>query len=447
MAKASPRSRSIDKSVSHAQSELKNKFAFVAKKRANIWLTVAGVLFVLGMGTAFVALQQAPDYANQSSASFLGLRGDAGTTTYIPTTQKPASSGFLSGFRDFFSKLAGDSGSGDSKLPGDEEPSGGQTPTGPCTVADKSGCAVVITGSTRGAQGQPVELTFTPTMPPADPNADINIVAPPSVKVDWGDGSYQVVRLNYTAKHSYMTQGSYTVKATVSFSNTTIITPGTQVESTEVTSTKGVAIAAAGSAIIDAEKHPESPSGTVTQNATNVEIARINLENTTATAQPIRALVVGCGESKAYKRTNNTAAPQPFAFNKYFSVRVGGPTGTEWGRAKTYGSARELYAEFPNAGLDIDSRLIYSCKNGIVLVKPNNNTLTGYGASAPLAIPASGTVTLSLMADIGPMDPCTELQLGVSALYETAGSPLLIHSAVGNILKVKGINPFINRSC
>jgi hypothetical protein len=362
MARTASKKRAIDAAVTSAEHDLRSRFAFVAKKRANIWLTAAGVLFVFGMGLAFVALPSVSTVSNESHAGFLLRDG----STYVPastpaTTAYPAptyynnttsattttttattSTSWWTSFLNLFSKTPTTSTTTDSdtKAVGDENPTTTTTTT-------------TTTSPISGGVGGPVVAT------------------------------------------SLLTQG-----------------------------------------------------GGVDKFATNVEFARFDLNNPTSTVQTVNALVIGCGASASPQRTNGTTAYRPFATNKTFTVRKEGPNGAVWGYAKTFSSGRELAAMFPNSNFNIDMSFRTDCNNGVLVVKPNSSMITTGGATAtPLTIPANGRAVLSISADVGDMDPCTTLQLGLLGMAQKAGSPVLASSVMGPLFVVRGTNPFINQTC
>lgn len=67
--------RPVDDELSFVHKDLSSRFAYVAKARANIWLTVAIVLFVVGflIGVVYVA-----------NPAIIGLNISSGTTTVSP---------------------------------------------------------------------------------------------------------------------------------------------------------------------------------------------------------------------------------------------------------------------------------------------------------------------------------------------------------------------------
>ncbi|MCC7356017.1 MAG: hypothetical protein IT410_00140 [Candidatus Doudnabacteria bacterium] len=91
----SPRrtSRSIDKSVDQSYDEFQSRFALVTKARANIWLTAAVVLFVIGFLAGIVyladpnAFLQGSISSSESKASF--LRSAISQTLRIPAIAVP----------------------------------------------------------------------------------------------------------------------------------------------------------------------------------------------------------------------------------------------------------------------------------------------------------------------------------------------------------------------
>ncbi len=67
-------SRPIDENVSALQHSLKNRFAYVSKARANIWLTTGVTLFLFGLVFSTVVVGRnasTPDYASAPRGTFL----------------------------------------------------------------------------------------------------------------------------------------------------------------------------------------------------------------------------------------------------------------------------------------------------------------------------------------------------------------------------------------
>lgn len=67
--------RPIDEELTYVHKDLSSRFAYVAKARANIWLTMAIVLFVVGflIGVIYVA-----------NPAIIGIKSGGGTTTIDP---------------------------------------------------------------------------------------------------------------------------------------------------------------------------------------------------------------------------------------------------------------------------------------------------------------------------------------------------------------------------
>jgi hypothetical protein len=461
MATTSGKTRSIDRSVSRAQRDLKSQFAFVAKMRANIWLTVAGVLFVVGMGLAFVSLG---DKATPGQASFLrGGDSTAKTAQYAPSIadgiasllnriRDSLSGGSASSRGNYAPYTAPDNGASVSVNNPEGNPTAGTITT--CSYWNQSGCVVTIEGPASIVQGQPGDFHIYGTQQvdrpcPDNPTCQRSIIWFPNILVDWGDGTSQSSSIRTGYKHNYLTPGTYTVTATATYNKQQYYPTTNPLENPDNVPTPfvvgpqtfTVTVTAAASAVISATISPESPpAGAVANNATNVEFAIIDLKNNGSTAQTINAMLVGCRDGYAPEHDNGTAAPQPFSSNKFFTInRVGGGVIAQ---ATTLSSGREFGTMFSNANFQLDPLLRFKCKVGVYRAGGAR------AGGSPITIPAGGTVSVSLVADVGQMDPCTRLQLGVMAAYSGGGAgPLLSSSGMGNVMVVPGVNPYSGETC
>lgn len=463
-AKASGKTRAIDRSVSRAERDLRSQFAFVAKQRANIWLTATAVLFVLGIATAFVAIDE--NSLLRGNAGFL-LRGEA--TAPVPLTRAIEQSRYnsaaptSSGFGSFLNNLLRGSGNATTNTGTPtttiNNPAGNPfaNQASNCSWRTPEGCQVAIEAPQQINQGQATlfKVYATPQRHVCHPNDQPSCQRPqdegtwkwaliywPTITVDWGDGTYQSSSVSTSYKHAYLTPGTYTITVKTAYNKENYFPPDAPATPPERYSipnkTHSITVVAASSAVIEATLNESSPpAGAVQQNASNVEFARIDLKNTSSEAKVINALLVGCRDGYAPARTNGTVAPQPFAFNKFFSIR-----GAVSAQAATFSSGRELGALFPKASFEIDSRLLFKCKAGATKLGGAREGAT------PLTLAAGETKTISLYADVGPMDPCTRLQLGIMGAFTAGGGgPLLKNQAMGDVMVVAGRNPFTNETC
>ena len=462
MNKGTSKGRAIDRSVSLAERDLRGRFAFVAKKRANIWLTTAGVLFVFGVGLAFLALGDQAllgDKASTTQAGFLRSTTGTGSFKTAPTNNSNPSS-LSTGLTDLLNGGSSSSSRGNYapytapdtgrtttvNNPGGN-PSAGTITT--CSYWNQSGCSITLTGPNSMVQGQPGSFSVYGTQQvdrpcPNDPTCQRIIIWFPSITVDWGDGTLQSSSIRTGYQHNYLTPGTYTVTATATYNKQQYFQdPADKSPTTFVVGPKtfSVTVTAASSAVISATLSPESPAaGAVQNNASGVEFAIIDLKNNSSSPKTINAMLVGCRDGYAPQHTNGTAAPQPFASNKTFTIkRAGGGTIAQ---ATTFSSGREFGTIFSNTNFTIDPLLRFKCKAGVYRAGGTR------AAGSPLVIPAGGTVSISLIADVGQMDPCTRLQLGIMAAYGGAKEgPLLSSSAMGNVMVVPGVNPYSGETC
>ncbi len=488
MPKSSPQKRAIDQKVGAAERDLRSAFAFVAKKRANIWVTAAGVLFVMGIALAFLTIG---DSAMQGNAAFLRSKTSGSTTSgskvapaLPPTPNRTGTSGTVNIPAQLHPSY-GDSGTAvdPSNVSNSTSTSTstsnsrvantttGTTPTvginnaagnpyadfsRDCSWKRPDQCAVTIDATATSVQGQQKDFKIYATPQkkqcgPGDPgyvagnpNSCQYILALwPSVNIDWGDGSRQSSNIRTSYKHAYLAAGTYTVTVTARYNQQQFLSldgKATPIESYTIAPiTKTITVTAASSAVLRATLNSGSrPAGAVAQNARAVEFAKIDITNPTGTAKTLNAMLIGCRDGYAPRRNNGTAAPQPFAANKYFTVQ----STSGGGQAVTFSSAREFFGAFSGAQFQLDSQLLFNCMSGAFRA---GGTRSG---SSAITVPANGTTTVTLIADVGSVDPCTRLQLGIIAGYEGGGSgPLIANSAMGNLQIVPGTNPLTGETC
>lgn len=473
MPKSSAQKRAIDQKVGVAERDLRSAFAFVAKKRANIWFTAAGVLFVLGIAFAFLTIG---DSAMQGNAAFLRASNsyNSSKTTTSGTTSVPVP--LHPSYSDPTTSLVPPSVSSSTTNPGTRVANpttgttGGNTPTvginnaagnpyadfsRDCSWKRPDQCAVTIEAAASSVQGQQMDFKVYATPQkkqcgPGDPgyiagnptSCQYILALWPSVQIDWGDGSRQSSNIRTSYKHAYLAAGTYTVTVNARYNKQQFFSPDgsvTPIESYTIAPvTKTITVTTASSAVLRATLNSGSrPAGAVSQNARAVEFAKIDITNPTATPKTINAMLIGCRDGYAPQRNNGTAAPQPFASNKYFTVQ----STSGGGQAVTFSSAREFFGAFPGAQFQIDSQLLFNCMSGAFRAGARS------GSSA-ITVPANGTTTVTLIADVGQVDPCTRLQLGIIAGYEGGGSgPLIANSAMGNLQIVPGTNPLTGETC
>lgn len=482
MPKSSPQKRAIDQKVGAAERDLRSAFAFVAKKRANIWVTAAGVLFVMGIALAFLTIG---DSAMQGNAAF--LRSSAPANRVIsPTGDTSLTSGTVnipaplhpsygdSGTAVNPSNTSGSTSTTSTTTSTAERRAVNTTTTTPtvginnaagnpyadfsrdCSWKRPDQCAVTIDATATSVQGQQKDFKIYATPQkkqcgPGDPgyvagnpNSCQYILALwPSVNIDWGDGSRQSSNIRTSYKHAYLAAGTYTVTVTARYNQQQFLSldgKATPIESYTIAPvTKTITVTAASSAVMRARLNSGSrPAGAVAQNARAVEFAKIDITNPTGTAKTLNAMLIGCKDGYAPQRNNGTAAPQPFASNKYFTVQ----STSGGGQAVTFSSAREFFGAFPGAQFQLDSQLLFNCMSGAFRASVRSG-------NTPIVIPPNnGVVTISLIADVGQVDPCTRLQLGIIAGYEGGGSgPLIANSAMGNLQIVPGTNPLTGETC
>ncbi len=431
--------RVIDDSIAKADKSLRKQFALVAKSRANIWLTITAVIFVLGVAIGTFSVLGG-GLGLSSEASFSWIQNLRRSVTNTTQTQN---------------KAAGLSTTSINNQEGN--PTAGTITT--CSYWNQAGCQITITGPTTVVQGRAGSFKIYGTQQvdrpcPGDPTCPRAIIWFPNIVVDWGDGTLQSSSIRTGYDHNYLTPGTYTVTAMATYNKqqyfprdeALLLTNPDNRPTTFVVGPKTftVTVTPAASAVISATRSPESPpAGPVTNNATAVEFALIDLKNNSTTSpKTINAMLVGCRDGYAPQHTNGTAAPQPFASNKTFTVkRVGGGI---IAKPTTFSSAREFGTIFSNTNFQMDSLLRFKCK---AAAYKTGGTGSGSGG-VPLIIPAGATATVSLIADVGQMDPCTRLQLGVMAAYSTAqAGPLLSSAGMGNVMVVPGTNPYTGETC
>ncbi len=462
MPKTSPRKRAIDQEVSLAERDLRSAFAFVAKKRANIWVTAAGVLFVLGIATAFLTIG---DSAMQGNAAFLragstvtiGTTGTTsvttGSTSTLPTITPPPTT-----TREVTSTTTGTGTStGNPPTIGINNAAGNPYTTGNynCSWRTPTQCAVTIIGSHSSAQAEEVNFSVYATpqrmqCAPGDPgytagdpfSCKFILGLWPSIKIDWGDGSYQSSSIRTTYKHAYLAPGTYTITATAQYNQQQFFLPDGNVTPigtyTIAPVTHTMTVTVASSAVLTARPNSGTrPAGGVTQNATNVEFAKIDLLNDTDSPKTINGLLIGCKDGYTPVRSNGTAGAQPFATNKYFTVQ----STSGGGLAIPFSSGREFGGAFPQSPFLFDAQLLFKCKSGAYRAGIRSG-------NTPIVVPAHGSTTVSLIADVGPADPCTRLQLGVIAAYQDGKTgPLLANAVMGNLQVVTGTNALTGETC
>ncbi|MCC7356457.1 MAG: hypothetical protein IT410_02465 [Candidatus Doudnabacteria bacterium] len=472
MPKSSAQKRAIDQKVGVAERDLRSAFAFVAKKRANIWFTAAGVLFVLGIAFAFLTVG---DSAMQGNAAFLRASTSAPNrtatsgTASVPVPLHPSYSDPTTGIVP--SGVSGSTATPTTRVANPTTgTTSGNTPTvginntagnpyadysRDCSWKRPDQCAVTIEAATSSVQGQQMDFKVyaTPQVKqcgPGDPgyiagnpnSCQYILMLWPSVQIDWGDGSKQSSSIRTAYKHAYLTAGTYTVTVNARYNRQQFFSPDgsvTPIESYNIAPvTKTITVTAASSAVLRTSLNSGSrPAGAVSQNARAVEFAKIDITNPTSSVKTLNAVLIGCKDGYAPQRNNGTAAPQPFASNKFFTVQ----STSGGGQAVTFSSAREFFGMFPGAQFQFDSQLLLKCMGGAFRAGARS------GNSA-ITVPANGTTTVSLIADVGQVDPCTRLQLGIMAGYEGGGSgPLIANSTMGNLQIVPGTNPLTGETC
>ena len=401
--------RPIDRSVNRAQSDLHNLFAFVAKKRANVWLTTAAVLFVLGFAIVFVTIGN--DLSYQSEAAFLRGRAPAEvtqetlnpdpsgadqipnptTTTQTQNTNTTVDPTATEPTKPTTSTTAECSGSGQRSVAG-----GAFSISGPSTVeVGKVACFTIQTGSSGSTQ---------------------SLI---SVGIDWKDATVQSGLAVGKIKHNFLNTGSYNVEFAVSQNIALSVEGDTSGDDfTATNSTQPIepalisfpiTVTAGPTAVITATLEGlTQETGSIAQGS-RPQFAYIKLKNTSTQPATIYAIVPGCIDPF----NSGTTVYKGSFFGKTYRVSADSASSILTG-GNVITSAREI-------GFG-DPRLRMLCNAAIGKLNGKSNLYTGGNNAQPVVIPAGGTYNIRVFADISRPDPGVILRAGLLTILGKVGN-------------------------
>lgn len=403
--------RAIDRSVNRAQSDLQNLFAFVAKKRANVWLTTAAVLFVLGFAIVFVTIGN--DLSYQSEAAF--LRGRANTPP--PTEQV------------------------DPNLPANEDPlpsdqDGTQTqntnttintttntdPTKPITSDTKecagSGQRTVTGGAFRISGPSTIEVGKVAcfTIQTGSSGSSQSLI---SVGIDWKDATIQSGLAVGQIKHNYLNTGSYNIDFSVSQNIALSVDGGSGDDFYADSNSSGpvepalinfpITVTAGPTAVITATLEGlTQETGSIAQGS-RPQFAYIKLTNTSNQPAIIYAIIPGCIDP----------------FNSGKTVYKGSFFGKTYRVSSDSASSILTGGNIISSGREIgfgDPRLRMLCNAAIGKLNGKSNLYTGGNNAQPITIAAGGTYKIRVFADISRPDPGVILRAGLLTILGKVGN-------------------------
>lgn len=371
-------SRAIDKNINFAQRDLKTAFAFVAKTRANIWLTAAAVLFVLGFGIAAIII---PPPGTEAAFNFArrATTPIRGTTT----STNPIANNNCTPIGDF--------------QPESEDVVAGSNSLVSSGLNLSPMLAPVISGSHSVALGSEASLNVKAQFENSACLGNVGI----RFRINWGDGTSSTYLTSKptettTIKHRYLLgSGDLSMSVTseymaaVSTANTASVSPPSQFAITITEASGGGPI----SAVI---KNPSTALANINRGETK-EFTEIELTaNQNVTINGIAVLgdwtVV---ETRLYRPP----------FDKFFQV-----SGSINGAA---------YAQY-------NPRIGTTTYNGFVgLVKLNGKAVNPAvsASGTPFSMTAGSKATIKLKGTIlSGANPCDIVKLGLGFLYADAGT-------------------------